>query len=181
MTQHRRLGLACRAAGVLEQCHVLCRDLRPLLRQGACTAGPQFIEPDERRVRGNGRCGNRRRSECGVVGDDQVIHGTVGPELLRHQRHEADIGRDQEARAGVGDLEKQLALGIERREVHDAPAALQHGEEHDRVHGRVGQVKRNGFAGAQAQVDQTRSSFLNGGPQFGIGDLAVAIFDRGLC
>jgi hypothetical protein len=29
-------------------------------------------------------------------------------------------------------LEGQLALGVERREVHHAPAALQHGKENER-------------------------------------------------
>ena len=110
----------------------------------------------------------------------EVVDQAVGFELLRHQRHEADVGGDEDARAGVLQLEGQLSLRIERREVHHARAAFERREEADRVIGRVGQVQRDRFAGSGAKLHQPGGDRLDRFAQFGVAGLLVAILERGI-
>ena len=48
-----------------------------------------------------------------------MVDEAVALQLLRQQQHEADVGRDQDARAGVLELVGELPLGIERGEMHE--------------------------------------------------------------
>ena len=52
------------------------------------------------------------------------------------------------------ELVGKLTLGIERGEVHDAPAGFEHAEEREGMIGRIGQVERDRRARADAQVHQ---------------------------
>ena len=178
--EHGALGLAGGAAGVLQERDVLHADLGPLPRQLLGAVLAQLLEPDEaRRVRDRrGRDG--RGAEGRVVSDDQVIDQAIALELARQQRHEADVGGDENAGAGVPQLEGQLALGVERGEVHDAPAGLERAEEREGVDRRVGQVESNRLARADAEVHQAGGDGLHAGAQLGIAGLPVAVFERRL-
>ena len=140
----------------------------------------ELVEAHEaRRIRDRrGRDG--RRAEGRVVADDQVIEETVALQLLRQRQHEADVGGDEDARARVLQLVRKLPLGIERREVHDAPAGLERAEEREGVVGRIRQVEGNRRARTDAQLHQAGSDRLDAGAQLGIARLAVTVFERRL-
>ena len=60
------------------------------------------------------------------------------------------------------------------------PPAFRRAEEREGVEGRVGQVERNGLAGADAEVHQAGGYRFDGGAQLGIARLLVAVFERRL-
>ena len=80
--------------------------------------------------------------------------------------------------ASILQLESQLALGVERGEVHDAPAGLERAEEREGVDRRVGQVEGHRLARADAEVHQAGGDGLDAGAQLGIARLLVAVLER---
>ena len=172
MGEHGALGYAGGAAGVLKQRDVIDTHGRPFARQLLFAVCAQLVEPYDGRIGCDGSGGYGRRAEGRVVADDEMVHQPIRPELLGHQRHEADVGRDQNARTGILQLEGELAFRVERREMDDARAALEGGEKRDRVVRRVGEIEGDSVAGLYTQIDKPRRDGI---------DRARATASRSLC
>jgi len=162
--EHRALGLARGAAGVLQhrerlaqvpgrmtlvlavvveqlgEAHVL-----RVLRDRAELARLLELRAHRRRV----------SAPFGDVADDELPEARA-PEHARHLRVErGDVERDEDVGLAVLDLVLEDLLGVERRIVHHHPARLEHAEEGDEVVRRVREIQAHVHAGLHAQALET--------------------------
>ena len=170
--QHGGLGQAGRAAGVLQQRHLVPQVLAHRVRRVLAVVGQKVLErhvpvvarPDRQvLLLGDGIepvLGPRQ-----VVGDrahDQLLE----PRLALHRRHlrveRRDVERDQDVGLQIADLELELTRGVERAVVDHPAAGLEHAEEGDDVVRRVGQVQADIDAGFDAELLEAGGRLVGG-------------------
>ncbi len=143
--QERALGRAGRAAGILDEGDIVLADLGHRRRRRIIAE--EIAERHDARVAAFDWPG---RAERHLVAHDDAVDEAALEETPRHRRKPAGIGRDETARAAVGELHRQRALGVERRERHDRRPRLGRGEERHGIVRRVGKIKRHARARADA-------------------------------
>jgi len=97
VAQHRALGQAGGAAGILQQGYVIDRDLRP--SRGLCGAVGELAVGDD-----CGMIGQRRLLCAGlapmvVLADDQAVKQALVEEFQRGRQQRRQIAGDEHARA----------------------------------------------------------------------------------
>ena len=167
VAEHRALGGAGGAAGVLQERDVLPARARVVGRERA--GGPDEPVPPERR-RGGGRHGGaggagarqrqaqrealepgQRRRE---VDRDDGLHRRA--RLRGEHRARGLVPRDDDPGAVVGELVLELGLGVQRVVLDDDRAQAQHGVESDDVLRAVRQDERDPVPGPDAEAGQRR-------------------------
>ena len=176
MGEHRALGQAGGAAGILQQRHVIDRDLWPLRRLGR--AFGEFPEGDDRGIIRNRRVRIADRAPIVVLADDQAIEQALFQEFQRHRQQRRKIAGDEHARAAVAQLVRQRAFAVERRKMHDAGAGLQRAEEIHRMIRRIAEEQRDRSVLAVAGAQERSGRDLDHCFQLGIADRPVAEFER---
>ena len=155
VAEDRALRHPGRPARVLEEGDVVGRHLGP--GGGRRPAAHEGRHSDDAAA---GRDRARRggtRSPGSVVADDHEVEVAGLEQLFGPLRHAREVGRDQGPGTGIGELVRELALGVERREMDQAQARLRGAEEHDRVKGRVRKIEGERGARLESGRDQRRA------------------------
>ncbi len=176
MQEHRAFRQASGAAGVLQERDVAFFHLGPLRRRRG--QREQVLQRNRAAVRRDRVVLDRRRAEFRIVTDDQVIEQALGVEFQGAGDHARKICGHHDARAGIFQFMRKLALGIERRHVHDASARLQHREEHHRMHRRIREIKSDRGSRLHAERNQPRGGAGNQIAQLFICRAPVTVFER---
>ena len=176
MGEHRALGQAGGAAGILQQGDVVGCHFRPFCRRGR--ALDEGFERDDAGIVGDRRLRRADLAPIVVLADDEAVDQALLQEFQRGRQQRGEVGGDQNARAGVGHLVRQRDLAVERRKVRDAAACLQRAEEIDGVIGRVAEEQRDGGVLAAAGAEERRRCALGHRGELGVGDRTVAEFQR---
>ena len=170
MGQHRGLGQARGAAGVLQQRHLIPQVALDRVREIGAVVVEQVLERHVPLVAGPRRdlflLGERIEPVLGpgqIVGDrahDQLLETCLAAHRghLRVERH--DIERDQDVGLAVAYFELELSCGVERRVVHHAATGLQDAEEGDQIVRRVGKIEADIDARPDAQLLEARRRMI---------------------
>ena len=118
----------------------------------------------------------RRRAPRRIVADDHAVDMSGGGVLERLGRQPEQVGCNDRACAAVGKLMGELALCVERTQVHRAFAGAHGAEETHRMIGRIGKIERDRSVGAQTQ--ECSRGAIGRSRQLPIADAAVTIFQR---
>ncbi len=176
MAQHGALRQAGGAAGILQQRDVIGRNRRPLRRR--CGAIDKAAEGHDGGVIRNRRLRDADLAPAVVLADDQAVEQPVVEKLQRRRQQRREVAGDEHARAGIAELVGQCDFAVERAEMHDPGAGLQHAEEAHRMIRRIAEEQRDRMLRAIAGAQQGRGSRLHHRMKLGIADRAVAEFDR---
>ncbi len=157
--EHRALGLPGGAAGVLQHRHVLVR--HDLDRLELAVVGGQHLELDVVDVVGDVRdlLVPQEREQGALAPWQQAAHGPhhqgLEPRIPQPRRHlgiePLDVQGHHDRGAGILDLARDLALGIERVVVDHRAAGLEHRKIADHVVGAVRQEQPDPHPAAHPQ------------------------------
>ena len=147
VAQHRALGQAGGAAGVLQQRHVV----GIAVERGLGRRRPRRPVGEADHVRPPRRLGQRRgeRAPVVLVAQDHPLARALVEQPHRHVGHLGQVEGDQGLRARILDLVGQHPHRIEGAEHRHPQVRGQRPEEGRRVEGRVGQVDRHRVAPPQ--------------------------------
>ena len=163
MRQHRGLREPGRAAGVLQQRHLVPQIVaRRLVGEVLAVVVQEVLERHVPVVARPGRqlllLGDRVEPALGprqVVGDradDQLLETSLAAHRGHLRVERSDVERHQDVGLRIADLEFEFTRRIERRIVHHPATRLQHAEEGDDVVGGIGQVEADVHARFHAQL-----------------------------
>ncbi len=176
MGQHRPLGHACRAAGILQHGQIIVgnrlgvgRNLHMIradvvapglqrLRQPDMSHFDRFDRPVPVFLHQPDNAARQHRQKLGYTGDDHVWD-RMAPCRAGHLvgKH---VGNDQCMRFGIFELLGHLVFGIERVDVHQHAPGLEDPESRHRKAERIRHLHRHPVAGVQpghlAQIHRER-------------------------
>lgn len=193
VAEHRALGRAGGAAGVLQH-----RDVTDRVHRDLVVPGMRFLQHFAQRQEGSvlrQRSGQLRPRGAGAVqrqvkraplergqvlgqgGDDHVLYRRSLPGL--GERVVQAVEDDGDPRAAVGQLGPQLLHGIERVVHGDDAAPAQHREEGDDLLRAVRQDERDPVAGVQAQGAEHPGEPVRRPAELPVGNLVAEEHQRG--